>query len=543
MGSDGRDSVRVTTLQAALTMEDWDDNYEESDNYEGYEDKPCSICPVPGLAPVLEIKGLENGSEKTFKISQFKGRYLVVVFYHGKQCAGLVEEFSNIKSQLASNGADVVCVSSDSSDSQAAWIKADKCNGGLGGSLSIPLWSDPAGELAVNFDLYNEEGKHCVDGVVIIDDAGITRHVMTTSLDSKELATTVFSLVPVLKKQKVDKRDLQTGSLAMSSPQESSAFKVKIDVKELEKDWDVTEDPELQKVLNVAKLLGRTNIPTAKTIKKVPMFNLLPNQIRKLSNPQAPVKSVMASLQRNLAGFGDSGDIPANQRIQLENIMKKVMGVAYMPEELNGTFTSLRNLKTRELSKLLDSDVFHLTYDNWMATPGAKQWSEGQGVFINNYSNFVLWVNEEDQLRLVSVSKGQDLKYVLLRLQKAVARIEEALKMILSIKSCKQRGFTTSDGNFVHSRREVYGTGLEVVVTMDLVGLAKAGFEEIEKAKREFGLKIEKCAKGVATFSVVKNQGPDDSEEDIVSNTVTAVDNLARLDFQFQSKLGVKLTL
>ena len=29
----------------------------------------------------------------------------------------------------------------------------------------------------------------------------------------------------------------------------------------------------------------------------------------------------------------------------------------------------------------------------------------------------------------MSVSKGQDLKYVLLRLQKAVARIEEALKV------------------------------------------------------------------------------------------------------------------
>ena len=69
----------------------------------------------------------------------------------------------------------------------------------------------------------------------------------------------------------------------------------------------MSEDPELQKVLNVAKLLGRTNIPTAKTIKKVPMFNLLPTQIRKLVNPRAPVKSVMASLQRNLAGFGESG--------------------------------------------------------------------------------------------------------------------------------------------------------------------------------------------------------------------------------------------
>merc|ERR1712038_34968 len=537
MGSDGRDSVRVTTLQAALTMEDWDDNYEESDNCEGYEDKPCSICPVPGLAPVLEIKGLENGSEKTFKISQFKGRYLVVVFYHGAQCAGLVEEFSNIKSQLASNGADVVCVSSDSSDSQAAWIKADKCNGGLGGSLSIPLWSDPAGELAVNFDLYNEEGKHCVDGVVIIDDAGITRHVMTTSLDSKELATTVFSLVPVLKKQKVDKRDLQAGSLAMPSPQETSAFKVKIDVKELEKDWDVTEDPELQKVLNGAKLLGRTAPPKMDNVRKVPMFDLLPTAIRKLTNPRATVKSVMASLQRNLAGFAIGGDIPANQRIQLENIMKKVMGVAYMPEELTGQFTTLRSLSEREQAKLLSSDVFKLTYDDWMATPGAKKWSEGQGVFVNNYSNFLLWVNLEDQLRLVSVSRGQDLKYVLLRLQKAVARIEEALK------SCQQRGFATHEGKFVHSRREVYGTGLEVVVTMELLGFAKAGMAEIEKARREIGVKIEKCDKGSATFTVILNQGPDDEEEDIVKKTVVAVDTLGRMDAELQSRLGIKLTL
>ena len=79
-----------------------------------------------------------------------------------------------------------------------------------------------------------------------------------------------------------------------------------------------------------------------------------------------------------------------------------------------------------------------------MKEPGSVEWTEGKGwlcfyvenyyslllgVFINNYSNFILWVNLEDQLRLVSVAKGQDLKYVLLRLQKAVARIEEALKV------------------------------------------------------------------------------------------------------------------
>ena len=73
------------------------------------------------------------------------------------------------------------------------------------------------------------------------------------------------------------------------------------------KDWDVSTDPELLKVLNVAKLLGRTAPPAVKAVKKVPMFDLLPTQIRKLNNPRAKVKSVMASLQRNLAGYGASG--------------------------------------------------------------------------------------------------------------------------------------------------------------------------------------------------------------------------------------------
>merc|ERR1711976_551850 len=505
---------------------------------EEYDDKEYSICAVPGTAPTVEIKGVDgDGSEKTFNIPQYKGKYLVIVFYHADwDCVSLIESFSSISPLLESSGAKVVACSSDSSDTHKSWIKAEKSSNGLGGSISIPLWSDKSGTLATLFDLFDAEENHCLDGVAIIDENSVIRQVMTSSLDSKDFAANVVNIVPLLKKNKVDQKELNP-AIPMSSSTKSAPDagpRVKI---------DVSDDPELQKILNVAKLLGRTNIPTAKTIKKVPMFNLLPTQIRKLVNPRAPVKSVMASLQRNLAGFGESGDIPANQRIQLENIMKKVMGVAYMPEELNGTFTSLRNLKTREQSKLLDNDVFHLTQDNWMSTPGAKKWSEGQGVFVNNYSNFVLWVNEEDQLRLVSVSKGQDLKYVLLRLQKAVARIEEALKMIISAKSRQQRGFTTTSGNFVHSRKEVYGTGLEVVITMDLLGLVKAGMDEIEKAKREFNLKIDKCAKGAATFTVVYNQSPDDCEEEIVTKTVAAVDNLARLDFQFQSKLGVKLTL
>ena len=34
-------------------------------------------------------------------------------------------------------------------------------------------------------------------------------------------------------------------------------------------------------------------------------------------------------------------DISTNQKLQVENIMKKVLGVAFMPEELAGIFTIL----------------------------------------------------------------------------------------------------------------------------------------------------------------------------------------------------------
>ena len=46
------------------------------------------------------------------------------------------------------------------------------------------------------------------------------------------------------------------------------------------------------------------------------------------------------------------------------------------------------------------------------------------GVFVNNYENFLVWVNtREDQLKIVSAAPGQDLKYILLRLQKAIIKI------------------------------------------------------------------------------------------------------------------------
>ena len=45
------------------------------------------------------------------------------------------------------------------------------------------------------------------------------------------------------------------------------------------------------------------------------------------------------------------------------------------------------------------------------------------------------------------------------------------------------------------------------------------------------------------TFTVVLNQAPEDTEQDIVRKSVEAVDALGRMDAEIQSRLGIKLTL
>ena len=342
----------------------------------------------------------------------------------------------------------LIACSRDSCSTTASWLKTS-----WSGSCKIPVCSDPKGAFTSQYDLWDDDG-FCRDGLVIIDDTGMVRQAMTSSLEPKDTAKSVLEVIGLLRKNKVDARDLQpTGSKNTSSSSGRALSPVTIDRDQLEAGWDVSTDPELQKVLNKARMLAKAKPVKIQQVSKTPQFNLTADEIRKnLKNPTrgAPVRWCSATLHRNLTGFGKSGEMLKEEKVKLENLVKKVMGVAYMPEDLTGKYTSLSTMNQREQTQFLESDIFSMSGDSWMKEPGSMEWSTGKGVFINNYSNFILWVRAsslakndhkilwsfkvglDDQLRFVSLAKGTDLKYVLLRLQKAVSRIEEALKVMLA---------------------------------------------------------------------------------------------------------------
>ena len=57
-----------------------------------------------------------------------------------------------------------------------------------------------------------------------------------------------------------------------------------------------------------------------------------------------------------------------------------------------------------------------------------RDWPSGRGIFHNEDKTFLVWVNEEDQLRIISMEPGANIGGVFERLSKAVAHIESVAK-------------------------------------------------------------------------------------------------------------------
>jgi creatine kinase/arginine kinase len=57
-----------------------------------------------------------------------------------------------------------------------------------------------------------------------------------------------------------------------------------------------------------------------------------------------------------------------------------------------------------------------------------RDWPSGRGIFHNDLKTFLVWINEEDQLRIISMEKGSDIQAVFDRLSRAVQHIEGVVK-------------------------------------------------------------------------------------------------------------------
>ena len=151
------------------------------------------------------------------------------------------------------------------------------------------------------------------------------------------------------------------------------------------------------------------------------------------------IRSTRIRVGRNLADFPLGPGITKAQRDQVEQ--KVVEACSKFQGELAGKYYSLGTMTPAEQKQLIEDHFLFKEGDRFLEACGLnRDWPAGRGIFHNNNKTFLVWVNEEDQLRIISMQPGADIGAVFTRLATAANEIEKIAKFAHS----KQTGYITS---------------------------------------------------------------------------------------------------
>merc|ERR1711981_924368 len=123
------------------------------------------------------------------------------------------------------------------------------------------------------------------------------------------------------------------------------------------------------------------------------------------------VHSTRIRVGRNIDGFGLSSGITKQQRIDVEKLMSNAL--SSLSGDLAGKYSPLTGIDETVRQQLVDDHFLFVSGDRNLTVAGMERdWPEGRGIFHNTEKTFLIWINEEDQLRIISMQKGGDVREV-----------------------------------------------------------------------------------------------------------------------------------
>jgi protein-arginine kinase len=248
-----------------------------------------------------------------------------------------------------------------------------------------------------------------------------------------------------------------------------------------------------------------------------------------------PVKSTRIRVGRSIEGFGLSPGITKEQRLEVEGLMKTAF--SKLEADLAGEYYPLTGMEEETRQKLVDDHFLFVSGDkNLIAAGMERDWPEGRGIFHNAEKSFLVWVNEEDQLRIISMQKGGDVKGVFERLAKGISAVQD------SVKAESGKDFMLSEKyGFLHSCPTNLGTGMRASVHVDLPGWTKEGLPALKKRCEELhlqprGTRGESGGQTGCTYDISNKHRLGYSEIELVQKMIDGVNTLWKEDKELVAK-------
>merc|ERR1712088_109465 len=264
------------------------------------------------------------------------------------------------------------------------------------------------------------------------------------------------------------------------------------------KDFSAVFDPLIQEYHGIA--------PGAKHTSDMDV-----SKIRGNVAEDVPVHSCRIRVGRSIDGFGLSPGITREQRKGVEKLM--INAVKSFPADLAGKYYPLTGM---------DGD-----------------WPEGRGIFHNDKKTFLIWVNEEDQLRIISMQMGGDVKQVLERLAKGIKAVQDSVKKESGKDFCLDERY-----GYIHSCPTNLGTGMRASVHVDLPGWTKHGVAKLQARCEELhlqprGTRGESGGQTGFTYDISNKHRLGYSEVELVQKMIDGVNTLHKEDNDLKKKHGL----
>ena len=218
---------------------------------------------------------------------------------------------------------------------------------------------------------------------------------------------------------------------------------------------------------------------------------------------------------RNLDGYPLGPGVTKEQRLEIMN--KVVAACNTFTGDLKGKFYPLEGMSKEDQTQLIEDHFLFKEGDRFLAAANLnRDWPSGRGIFHNDEKTFLVWVNEEDQLRIISMQKGANIKQVFDRLSRAAAHIETVAK------------FSHDDHlGYITSCPTNLGTALRASVHIRLPKLAKnrAKFEAIadEYYVQIRGIHGEHSESAEPIFDISNKRRLGRSERELVQDMIDGV--------------------
>ncbi|XP_023800489.1 creatine kinase S-type, mitochondrial-like [Cyanistes caeruleus] len=116
------------------------------------------------------------------------------------------------------------------------------------------------------------------------------------------------------------------------------------------------------------------------------------------------------------------------ERREVENVV--VTALSGLRGDLSGKYYSLTSMTEREQQQLIDDHfLFDKPVSPLLTCAGmARDWPDARGIWHNNEKTFLIWINEEDHTRVISMEKGGNMKRVFERFCRGLKEVERLIK-------------------------------------------------------------------------------------------------------------------